>query len=306
MQVLCNLFALSHGVKQLMRAVLRVRGHEAYDEIAVDIIYLAQKRCKIHLALAVVSVGIDILPEQGYLFISAPDKLARLADYNIAAAAALASADIGNYTVSAEVIAPVHYRQPRFKSAVSVQRQIFRDNAVGIFDIKYTLAGRQSAVKQLREFMCGMSAENYIDKRIALLNLFGYPLLLHHASAEDYFEVGILLFYFFERTDISEESVFGVLADGAGVKKRYIRVFRLFCESEAHFFKQAFESLTVGNVALTAESVDISERPTPVKARFKHCMYKSAELHLSVELLLRNNYVSVFGKRQISSPPKNF
>ena len=306
MQVLRNLFALRHGVKQLMRAVLRVRGHEAYDEIAVDIIYLAQKRCKIHLALAVVSVGIDILPEQGYFFISAPDKLARLADYNIAAAAALASADIGNYAVSAEIIAPVHYRQPRFKSAVSVQRQIFRDNAVGIFDIKYTLAGRQSAVKQLREFMCGMSAENYIDKRIALLNLFGYPLLLHHASAEDYFEVGILLFYFLECTDISEESVFGVLADGAGVEQRYIRVFRLFCESEAHFFKQAFESLAVGNIALAAESVDISERLAPVKARFKHCMHKSAELHLSVELLLRNNYVSVFGKRQISSPPKNF
>ena len=306
MQMLRDLFALRHGVKQLMRAVLRVRGHEAYDEIAVDIIYLAQKRCKIHLALAVVSVGIDILPEQGYFFISAPDKLARLADYNIAAAAALASADIGNYAVSAEIIAPVHYRQPRFKSAVSVQRQIFRDNAVGIFDIKYTLAGRQSAVKQLREFMCGMSAENYIDKRIALLNLFGYPLLLHHASAEDYFEVGILLFYFLECTDISEESVFGVLADGAGVKKRYIRVFRLFGETEAHFFKQAFESLAVGNVALAAESMDISERPTPVKARFKYCMYKSAELHLSVELLLRNNYVSVFGKRQISSPPKNF
>ena len=97
-----------------------------------------------------------------------------------------------------------------------------------------------------------------------------------------------------------------MLADGAGVKKRYIRVFRLFGETEAHFFKQAFESLTVGNVALAAESVDISERPTPVKARFKHCMHKSAELHLSVELLLRNNYVSVFGKRQISSPPKNF
>ena len=73
MQMLRDLFALRHGVKQLMRAVLRVRGHEAYDEIAVDIIYLAQKRCKIHLALAVVSVGIDILPEQGYFFISAPD-----------------------------------------------------------------------------------------------------------------------------------------------------------------------------------------------------------------------------------------
>ena len=283
-----------------------MRGHEAYDEIAVDIIYLAQKRCKIHLALAVVSVGIDILPEQGYFFISALDKLARLADYNIAAAAALASADIGNYAVSAEIIAPVHYRQPRLEGAVSVQRQIFRDNAVGIFDIKYTLAGRQRTVKQLREFMRGMSAENYIDKRIALLNLFGYPLLLHHASAEDYFEVGILLFYFLECTDISEESVFGVLADGAGVKQRYIRIFRLFGETEAHFFKQTLESLTVGNVALAAKSVDISERPTPVKARFKHCMYKSAELHLSVELLLRNNYVSVFGKRQISSPPKNF
>lgn len=117
---------------------------------------------------------------------------------------------------------------------------------------------------------------------------------------------GFFSFIFFERTDISEESVFGVLSDGAGVKQRYIRVFRLFGETEAHFFKQAFESLTVGNIALTAESVDISERLTPVKARFKHCMYKSAELHLSVELLLRNNYVSVFEKRQISSPPKNF
>ena len=96
-----------------------------------------------------------------------------------------------------------------------------------------------------------------------------------------------------------------MLADGAGVKKRYIRIFRLFGETETHFFKQALESLTVGNVALAAESVDISERLAPVKARFKHCMHKSAELHLSVELLLRNNYVSVFGKRQISSPPKN-
>ena len=206
MQVLRNLFALRHGVKQLMRAVLRVRGHEAYDEIAVDIIYLAQKRCKIHLALAVVSVGIDILPEQGYFFISAPDKLARLADYNIAAAAAFASADIWNYAVSAEIIAPVHYRQPRFKSAVSVQRQIFRDNAVGIFDIKYTLAGRQSAVKQLREFMCGMSAENYIDKRIALLNLFGYSLSrkgicgnkIEDASVDDYMRAYVIVMDIFE------------------------------------------------------------------------------------------------------------
>ena len=304
--MLCNLFALRHGVKQLMRAVLRVRGHEAYNKIAIDIIYIAQKRCKIHLALAVVSVGIDILPEQSYFFISALDKLARLADYNIAAAAALASADIGNYAVSAEIIAPVHYRQPRFEGAISVQRQILRDNAVGIFDVEHTLAGRQSTIKQLREFMRGMSAENYIDKRIALLNLFGYSLLLHHASAEDYFKIRILLFYFLERADISEESVFGVLTDGAGVEQRYIRVFRLLGEPEAHFFKQTFESLAVGNIALAAESVDIGERSAPVKARFKHCMHKSAELHLSVELLLRNNYVSVFGKRQISSPPKNF
>ena len=113
-----------------------------------------------------------------------------------------------------------------------------------------------------------MPKKNYIDKRIALLNLFGYPLLLHHASAEDYFEVRILSLLFFERTDISEESVFGVLSDeGAAVEQRYIRIFRLFGETEAHFFKQTLESLTVGNVALAAESVDISERPTPVKRK---------------------------------------
>ena len=110
MQMLCDLFTLRHGIEQLMRAVLRVRGHEAYNEIAVDTVYLAQKCGEIQLTLAVVAVGIDILTEQGYLFIAAFDKLARFAYNNVAAAASLSSADIWHYAIGAEIVAPVHYR----------------------------------------------------------------------------------------------------------------------------------------------------------------------------------------------------
>ena len=140
--------------------------------------------------------------------------------------------------------------------------------------------------------MRGVSSENYIDKRIAPANFFGYPLLLHHTAAEDYFEVGILLFYFLECADVSEEPVLGVLAHGAGVKKRYIRAFRLVRKAEAHFFEQTLESLAVGYIALAAECMNVGERFAPAEPCFKHCMHKSAELHLSVKLLLRNDNIS--------------
>ena len=62
-----------------------------------------------------------------------------------------------------------------------------------------------------------MSAENYIDKGVAVSYLLGDVLLLHHAAAEQDTHISVGIFHALERPDIAEDSVLGVLTDGTGI-----------------------------------------------------------------------------------------
>ena len=103
--------------------------------------------------------------------------------------------------------------------------------------------------------MSYMRSKHYIDKRIAFFYPLRHMLLLHHTAAEYNFEIRIFFFYLFKRPYIAKKPVFSMLAYGTSVKKRNIRFFCLIRKSESHILEHAFQALTVGNIALTAESM---------------------------------------------------
>ena len=217
MQVLRDLIAASHGVEQLVSAVLGVRGHKSDDEVALDIVELLQELSEVAAAVGIFAVGIDILTEQGYLFIAALDKRASLGDYRLGRSAALPAPDIGHYAVAAKIVAAVHDGYPRLKAAVTVNGQLLGYDAVALGQLIYPLAGAQVVIKQLGQTVDDMSAENYIDKGVAVSYLLCDVLLLHHAAAEQDTHISVGILHALERPDIAEDSVLGVLTDGAGI-----------------------------------------------------------------------------------------
>ena len=94
-----RLFALSHGREQTFAGVFRMAGHESYQEVSRDIVNHAYDIREIHAVREILSVRIDILPQEGYVLIPGLDEFTGFSDYILRPAAALAAADVGDYAV---------------------------------------------------------------------------------------------------------------------------------------------------------------------------------------------------------------
>ena len=101
-----------------------------------------------------------------------------------------------------------------------------------------------------------MSAENHIDPRKALLDLFGDMLLLGHTAAQPnqhFFSSGFLMGGL---SDDSEHLLLGVFADRAGVVQGDIRFFDRVGKGAAHFFEHSHQFFAVVYVLCTAKALD--------------------------------------------------
>ena len=163
------------------------------------------------------AIGRKVNSGQHDLFIPAPDQPLRFRGTILERLAVQGSSYVRNDAVAAKIVAAVHDGYPRLKAAVAVDRQLLGYNAVALWQLIYPLAGTQVIIEQLGQAVDDMSAENYIDKGVAVSYLLGDMLLLHHAAAEQDTHISVGIFHALERPDIAEDSVLGVLTDGAGI-----------------------------------------------------------------------------------------
>ena len=76
-------------------------------------------------------------------------------------------------------------------------------------------------------------AKDKVHIGVALAQLFDDVLLLGHAAADADHQTRVLLLELFQRTDIAENALLGVLTHGAGVKQDEVGVFDIVAQAVA-------------------------------------------------------------------------
>ena len=101
--------------------------HKAQKKISLYFRKLFHKICKIIIEIAVLGVRIHVLPEKRNVLIPALCKISHLGYDLVHFTAALTSADVWDYAVGAEIIAPVHNADPSAIVAGAVYTQSLRN-----------------------------------------------------------------------------------------------------------------------------------------------------------------------------------
>ena len=274
------LFALGHGAKELFRRVLRVAAHEADDKVARDGVEPPDEVGKVHVLVEVAAVGVDILPQERDVLIARRDELARLALDLVRVAGALAPAHIWHDAVGAEVVAPVHDRQPCLDAAVALLGDALGHAAVRRRDGEHPPVLGADGAQQLREAPQLMRAEDEVDDAVGLFQLLGHVFLLRHAAADRDDLVGVARLGMRQRADVAEHARLGVLTHGAGVHDDDVGREFVLCEIKAHGAQITAQLFAVGLVLLAAVGIDHGQRLAAAGGKVR------AQLRADIQLVL--------------------
>ena len=175
-------------------------------------------------------------------------------------AGALAPAHIRHDAVGAEVVAPVHDRQPRLDAAVALLGDALGHAAVRGRDGEHPPVLGADGVQQLREAPQLVRAKDEVDDAVGLFQLLGHVLLLRHAAADRDDLIGVARLGVRQRADVAEHARLGVLAHGAGVHDDDVGRKFVLCEVKAHGAQIAAQLFAVGLVLLAAVGIDHGQR----------------------------------------------
>ena len=92
-------------------------------------------------------------------------------------------------------------------------------------------------------------------------------LLLGHAAADADHQTRVLLLELFQRADIAENALLGVLTHGAGVEQDEVGVFDIVAQTVADILQNALDLLAVVDVLLAAVAAHIRQRRCLIERR---------------------------------------
>ena len=201
--MLAEMPSVSNGVDELIADVLRVRGHKPHAANALHFVHHPEEVGKIR-RLMILSIGIDILPEERHLGISLRDRAAHLRHDVLRRAAALAPAHIGNNAERTEIITSVHDRHPRRELPAARDGQVLHDRIPDdrIDDGRSLRANLRDDARQLLHLA---RTEHEVDVRCALHEVV--PFFLRHAACDAEDEVRIAFLELFDLADFAVDLV---------------------------------------------------------------------------------------------------
>ena len=113
---------------------------------------------------------------------------------------------------------------------------------------------------ELGQRVDAVHTEHEVHVGVALAQLFYNVLLVGHAAAEADDEAVLLLFQALESAHVTENTLFGVLTDGAGVEKDEVGVLRFVTQAVADVHQHTLDALAVVDILLAAVAVDEGQR----------------------------------------------
>ncbi|CDC72645.1 uncharacterized protein BN580_01049 [Candidatus Colimorpha enterica] len=251
-------------------------GHEPDEIFALYLTDILKQIGKRVVVVQSPAVGIDILTEKSYLPAAVINKPAHLGKDLLASAAPLASSDVRNDAVCAEIVATVHYADPCSETALASDGQSLRDNGHGgLIGIKRAFSGLYRLCKILRQFFRGSGSEKKIDVRVAVLYIVQPVLLRHHTAADADDKLRICRLYVLYLSGQRQCLKLRVLSHGAGIENDKSGIFGRVREFISHDDRHSGKSFAVRLVLLTAEGLYVYPRFMSVlclicKAVFKH------------------------------------
>ena len=260
MQMRAELFFLRHRPDQVVREILRVRGHEAYPLYALHTADPAQESGKGGRLGEFFPVGIDVLPEQHDLLHAVRGQMADLREDILRLAADLAAADIGNNAVGAEIIAPVHDVHAGFEAVLPLHRQGLRQNRRLFLNLEDPLFLREGAVQKLRKRVEVVGSEHKVHEGIALFDLLHRVRLLHEAAAEPDDPARVAFPVPAKTPQPPVDMLVRVIPDGTGIVKDKIRLIFLPRVGKSRLPQDSAKLFGVPRVHLAAEGLNIGSR----------------------------------------------
>ena len=248
-----DLFRLCHNLDQLVRQILRMRGHKPYSFQTIDLYHLTQELRESDRTRQILPVRIHVLSQQHDFFDSVIHQLTDLFQDLFRLPAALPPPYIRNDTITAEIIAAEHDIYTGLKRVFPFHRQVFHD-LVGIFpDINDHPVRFQHSYQQFGKFKNIMGAKDQIYKRITFLQLLHHIRLLHHAAAESDLHMRIFLFVSMKHAQSAIDPQVGIFPDGTGIINDKVRilVLRLLVSC---FFQDPQQFFRIPGVHLASES----------------------------------------------------
>lgn len=113
---------------------------------------------------------------------------------------------------------------------------------------------------ELGQRVDAVHTENEVYVGVALAQLFYNVLLVGHAAAGADDEAVLLLFQALESAHVTENTLLGVLTDGAGVEKDEVGVLRFVTQAVTDVHQHTLDALAVVDILLTAVAVDEGQR----------------------------------------------
>ena len=202
-----------------------------------------------------IAVGVDVLAEEGDLFVTAGLQVAHFVEDGLHVTAALASAGIGHDAVGAEIITTAH---DGHETADRTADTGWDDLAIGLGGTQFYIH-RLMALFALREqvgdIKVGIGTRHEVHAEV--LNQFLTHTLSHAADDADDL-VAILDIRFaimemgFEFAEAGFDFLLGVIADGAGVEHEDVGVFPSVGQHGIRGLHNRRHYLTVRHVHLAA------------------------------------------------------
>ena len=249
-----------HHLDQLIRKILRVRGHIADALKARQLCHGGEQLREARAARDVIAIGIDILTEQGDLETAIRDQLLALTENRRRIARLLPTTHVRHDAVGAEIIAAVADVHRALETVAAVTRQLLDDHLRIVEHLEGALSGHERLVQKLRELVNVMRTENETHVRITLPYPLNLVLLLHHAArdADDHPVPALVLML--QTADPTVELHVRILPHRAGREQHHIRIPVILRHRVAAALQDTEQLLAILRRHLTAHDLDHTVR----------------------------------------------
>ena len=157
------------------------------------------------------------------------------------------SADVWHDTVSAEIVAPEHYRHACLETALAnLDRRLGKVVIFAYIGCKFRFS--ETVQHKLGQRTDSGSSQNKIDLRVRSPDLLGNLTLRRHAACYAYHQLRLFLLELFHAADNSENPVLRTLAHRAGVEDYKVGFVLVLSKTVTEVAQQSLYFFAVGNI----------------------------------------------------------
>ena len=241
-----------HHIHHFPCHISRMRGHIPHAFYTVHFIQSPDKIGKIGTVLKIKAIGIDVLPQKGNFLISFRCQSFHFCTDILYGAAGFSAADIRNYTVRAELVAPLHNRHPGKDIALAGSLQSRIVSYSGRLHLRKDDMGLmlQFFCDNILQIMNIVRSDNEVNNRHALNQLAA--VFLRHASGNPYKKIGVLILQRFNFPYFPVYLFFRILPYTACVQNDNVRLIHLPPGKIAQFFQLSVNLFRIRFIHLAA------------------------------------------------------